>query len=108
MLLMLLLWVPLAATPKHENRLYVHFASRLRKYCCCVGDQFARLVHRGVGGSLRVMVQHARVVIGATSYYHGTIQKLFYCCCSPACFVVCCVMINLLDLYTLESAALYG
>ena len=32
------------------------------------GDQLARLVHRGVGSSLRVMVQHARVVVvGVTS-----------------------------------------
>ena len=37
------------------------------------GDQLARLVHRGVGSSLRVMVHHARVVVGASSYniwYH--------------------------------------
>ena len=28
------------------------------------GDQFARLTHRGVGGPPRVMMQHARVVVG--------------------------------------------
>ena len=26
------------------------------------------------------MVQHARVVVGATGSYHGTIHKSFYCC----------------------------
>ena len=42
----------------------------------CGSDQFARHVHRGVGGSPRVMVQHTRVVVGATSY--NTAHKLFY------------------------------
>ena len=33
------------------------------------GDRLARPVHRGVGSSLRMVVQHARVVVvGATSY----------------------------------------
>ena len=34
------------------------------------------LYTRGVGGSPRVMVQHTRVVVGATSY--NTAHKLFY------------------------------
>ena len=53
---------------------------------------FARLVHRGVGGYPRVMAQHVRVVVGATSYYYGTIHKLLYCSCCPACCVVWCVI----------------
>ena len=56
------------------------------------GDQLARLAHRGVGGSRRVMVQHARVVVGScyqllVQYYHGTIHIWFYWCC-PACCAV--------------------
>ena len=65
----LLLWVPLVATPKHENRLFyvhLHAACRLGKYCCCGSDKFARLVHRGVGGSPRMMVQQTRVVVQHT------------------------------------------
>ena len=76
---------------KQVVRRIMYAACRLGKYCCC-GDKFARLVHRGVGGSPRVMVQHARVVVGATSYYHGTIHKSFYGCCCPACYVVWCVI----------------
>ena len=53
------------------------------------GDQLARLVHRGVGSSLPVMVQHARVVLGATSYYHWyhpcMILTLLFCLlCQPS------------------------
>ena len=39
----------IAATPPRENP---------------GGDQLARLVHRGVGSSLQLMVQYARVVVG--------------------------------------------
>ena len=49
--------------------MYTDAACRLGKYYCG-GDRLARFVHREVGGSPRVMVQHARVVVGATSYYH--------------------------------------
>ena len=48
--------------------MYTDAACRLGKYYCG-GDRLARFVHREVGGSPRVMVQHARVVVGATSYY---------------------------------------
>ena len=48
--------------------MYTDTVCRLRKYEYS-GDQLARLVHRGVIGSPWVMVQHARVVVGATSYY---------------------------------------
>ena len=74
------MWVPIVATPKDEIRLlYVHLYSavRLGKYCCRGGDQYARHAHRGVGGCPRVMVQHARLAVGANSCYHGTIHKLF-------------------------------
>ena len=76
MLLLLLLWVSLVATPKKTKtgRKYsskyssAHVAMSPREYPG--GDQLARLVHREVGSSLRVMVQHARVAVGAASYYH--------------------------------------
>ena len=49
---------------------YMQHVASLGKYCCC-GHQFARFVHRGVGSSPRVMVQHARVVVGAVlPWYH--------------------------------------
>ena len=71
--LLQLVWVPLVASSKHQNRLlYTDPACRLGKYYCCGGDQLARLVHRGVCGSPRMMVQHARAVVGASNYYHGT------------------------------------
>ena len=63
-MLLLLLWVPLVPTPKGENRLFyvdLYSVSSLS-------------VRRGVGGSPRVMVQLARVVVGATRYYLGTIH----------------------------------
>ena len=94
----LLLWVPLVASPKKTREQVVYFV-RTRKLIAAMspredsgGDQLARLVHRGVGSSLRVMVQHARrrVVIGATSYYHGTSHTRF-CCCCPACGFGWCV-----------------
>ena len=70
--MLLLLFVVVGSfrrNPKHENRLlYVdeYGAYRLETHSSC-GDQLARFVHRGVGGSARVMVQLARVVVGATS-----------------------------------------
>ena len=74
MLLLLFVVGSSCLTLKHENRL-LYAACRLGKHCCA-GDQFARLVHGGVRGSPRVMVHHARVVVGATIYYHGPIHKL--------------------------------
>ena len=47
--------------------MYTDAVFRPRKYKYS-SDQPARLVHRGVIGSPRVMVQHSRVVVGATSY----------------------------------------
>ena len=46
------------------------------------GDQLARLVNRGVGSSLRVMVQHARVLVGASNYhwYHPYMILLLLSC----------------------------
>ena len=41
-----------------------------------------------VDGSPQVMVQHARVVVGAISNYHSTIHQLLYGCFCPACRVV--------------------
>ena len=92
-------WVPLVASPKkHENRFCTysqahHAAMSPRENTG--GDQLARprLVHRGVGSSLRMMVQHARVVVVvAPSYYHRyhpyTILLLLL---SPACCVSWCV-----------------
>ena len=92
-------WVPLVASPKkHENRFCAysqahHAAMSPRENTG--GDQLARprLVHRGVGSSLRMMVQHARVVVVvAPSYYHRyhpyTILLLLL---SPACCVSWCV-----------------
>ena len=61
-------------------------ACPLGKCCCCGGDQ---IVHRGVGGSPRVMMQHACVVVGATSYYHGTVHKLFYSAAAVPRAVLC-------------------
>ena len=77
MLLLLLLRVPLVASPQ-KTRKQVLCTRKLMQTCRLGkntgGDQLARLLHRGVGGFLRVIVQHARVVVGATSYYHGTIH----------------------------------
>ena len=73
--MLLLLFVVVGSfrhNPKTRKQVvYVHLraACLLGKYCCCGSDQFARPVHRGVGGSPRVMVQHTRrVVVGATSH----------------------------------------
>ena len=64
---------------------------------------FAGLVHRGVGGSPR-LVQHAR---GGRcyrlQYYHDTIHKLFCFCCCPACCVVWCDRLVVLDIMRAEG-----
>ena len=56
--------------------MYTHASSRLEKYCRG-GDQLAQREHREIGSSPRVMVQHARMVVDATSCYHGTTRMLF-------------------------------
>ena len=65
--LLQLVWVPLVASSKHQNRLHVPVQHAAKGPLEGNSDgQLARLVHRGVGGSPRVMVQHARVMVGAT------------------------------------------
>ena len=53
-------------------------------------DQVARLIHSGVGGSPRVMVQHARVVVGAIGYYHGTVIILLNVAAAAVLLAVLC------------------
>ena len=69
-------FVPLVASLKNTIRGCIHSYAHadMSPRETAGGDQLARLVHRGVGGSLRVMVQRARVIVGATSYYHSTIH----------------------------------
>ena len=84
MLLPLLSWVPLVASPKHESRLlYVHSCSMPPREIILVvinwlNSYTVELVLRGIGGSPRMMVRHACVVVGAASYDHGTIRILLY------------------------------
>ena len=59
---------------KTDRLLHVHSCSMSPREILVDGDQLALLLHRGLGGSPRVVVQHVRVVIGETSYYHGTIH----------------------------------
>ena len=64
-------------------------ACRLGKYYCG-GDQLARLVHRGVGDPPRVIVQHARVVVGATRYYDNTMVPCIYYSIAAVLLAVLC------------------
>ena len=52
---------------------------------------YINMPHVAQGNAAAVVVvtaQHARVEVGATSYYHATFHKLFCCCC--CCCLACC------------------
>lgn len=62
------LWVPLVASSKDKTGccVYTHASCRLGN---TGGDHLARLVDRGVDGSPRVKVQHARMVYSINASY---------------------------------------